>query len=209
MERSVVKIVDLPQGHFTEEMLRARCAGAEILSIPRLGEVPQGVCYYAVDDCVLRLGGNELLGWRLMMIPGMYALANHHSVYVGTDGSIQDITAIEGEPLGQYGTTRFIPDSSIYIDKSKPILIANRHVPIRDTVTVRRTIRAYREMNDARKALAELIKSHGLDLSIGKVSRIEDIPEIAREPYRDWERKSWILGELQKKGIRLYKGIDP
>ncbi len=106
----------------------------EMHLVPRANGMPNGACYWNVADLIEQFGGDAIIGWAVVEMPGLYIEASHHTIWRLPNNTFVDPTA---SGLGE-GRTCFVPDGREKVVLDKPVMIPNRYVALSDSPLVRR-----------------------------------------------------------------------
>lgn len=187
-----------PLDHPAREAAEKAFGGVPFLNVrwapgeARRARTTLGCCYWNVAEAVQKHGGKSVLGWQILLWPGVYVEALHHAVWQKPDGELVDITdALPGE--ARLSTT-FVPDDSIKIDLSRLGGVQNRYHKLSDSPLVDRLIAVGNEQTENMKSIIDMHIAFG-----GKYDPYKDleIPPARRMFFKkDAERRQVLLGQF-------------
>lgn len=122
---------------------------------------PQAASWRTVTDLVAAEGGRAISGWRVMVWPGLYVLAQAHMVWRAPDRRLIDVS--EKPPTDKHTQSTFAIDprvAKILADQSA--LIPERYHLLSRTEQAQRLIDALGEQYKAKEALREKLVEAGV-----------------------------------------------
>lgn len=142
------------------EVLKALNVPA-VRAVKRSPRYPAGLCYWNVEDCVMRYGGSRVDGWMLEWIPNVYIQAMHHAVWLKPDGQHFDVTTPQRPRPDDRMATTFAEDCRHLIDLHFPVVISNHFVDLVHDPDVREAHKAYLENQEHLRNFWSMIKASG------------------------------------------------
>jgi hypothetical protein len=122
---------------------------------------PQAASWRTVAETVAREGGAAVPGWRVMVWPGLYVVAQAHTVWRAPDRRLVDLS--EKPPTDSHAYTTFIGDprvAAILADQSA--LIPERYHLLQRSEPAMRLIDTLGEQYKAKEALREKLVEAGV-----------------------------------------------
>ncbi|WP_091736869.1 hypothetical protein [Phenylobacterium immobile] len=151
----------LPLNHLHRERVEKTFGVGRFQRIEHEMRGPQAASWRTVADAVSAEGGRAVSGWRVMLWPGLYVMAQAHAVWERPDGRLVDLS--EKPVTDRQAYTTFVADrrvAAILADQSA--LIPERYHLISRSAPALRLIETLAEQYKAKESLREKLVEAGV-----------------------------------------------